>query len=180
MLVPLALLWVLICSSLGYGHRCDVYEQRDPEVLSRCAFLQDGLETILLGNQNNIYILHETYESSMYNPPTILAVEYSVIYTDEEDVVHTVTLVYGWSSSSVYAVVDPVAVFILETGFIALTYNFESFRMNHFPPRISLVLDTRNSSINIADYSEGELSFAMESLTSQVRQFILSSNCCKW
>ncbi len=163
-LVPAVLLCVV---TVGYSHQCDVYEQSDSAVVTRCVSLMADLEAALL-TDNNIYILHDTFFSTMHNPPTILVAEYHMIYKDGKglNVNRSATWESGWSSSSLYAVVDPLMIFALETGIFAATYILED--TDSFLPRIILTMDVRNTSIESVDYSEDEFSFAIEMMTTRV------------
>ncbi len=156
-----ALVLLLCALTMCYCHKCDVYEQTDPEVFSRCASLMADLQASLLADENNLYVLHETFTSSMYSPPSVLRVVYTIIYTNGTEL-NLDNTEFGWSSSSVHTVVDPFMIFTLETGVFAYTYNFDGH--NSFLPQISLVLDISGTSIESLNYSKDELSFAMETL----------------
>ncbi len=161
---------VLLCVvTVGYSHQCDVYEQSDSAVVTRCVSLMADLEAALL-TENNIYILHNTFFSTIHKPFIALMAEYRMIYKDGKGGLNvncsaTTCRTFGWSSSGLYAVVDPRTIFELETGIFRVTYmNFQDIDSTFLP----WIILTMNTSIESGDYSEDEFSFAIEMVTTRV------------
>ena len=118
----------------------------------------DAVEEALLSNKSNLYLLKETFLSSSRSPPTLLIVTYEVATTNSSYQQHTL----GWSSSSVFATINPNIVRELQSGILSVAFYSEGIAIPH---KVKLSLNITNSEKRL---SSQEITVALKSITERV------------
>ena len=154
------LILVVILTILGKATaQCRPGDINNYNTSEQCNIIYDAIETALVTNDNNLYILREGFFPTTHNIPVLLEIQYNIQRTDNV----TLPVKLGWTESGVFAAINPRTLLSLQLRAI-----YWPLRYLLLDPRdITLVLDLKDST-ETSDAPDREIAAVLDLINSRV------------
>lgn len=147
-----------LCPCLG---GCSVYDHPSSEEIHRCNSLEKMFEKALVSNEDNLYILKDTFYSNSHLSPNLMLVTYVALVPHSTVLLYNITV--PWTNSRIFTIIHPTILFTFQSGILTMIYYLAGL-LNL--PNITLTLLVNNER-NITP-TTAEVEYVLSTLTKQV------------